>query len=428
MGIILPQFIDTIINNPNAQTSTDGVAAPRTVQTAASAAADNRSSYSQPQTRSAIVLPPSGVLDVITPGSQALGIPSNYQPAVRSAVSNTIATVLATSQSQSGSTDVDSGAYRGNVATRLFSNIRGVVSSTAPTFGVTAGSGPIANGLAVLANSAVDIGKNQVIQKYGTTLLNAQQYAVFGTAVINGFQGLFDKQPDVKQTNTINSVGQGNLPIQLPRPPGGLSLPASDSVLQNAQNLQNGVRGSFVTSSNDVQTEAAQEARGTPELHTYKVYLVSSLKTKDMFVFKSQPVIQVTETAQYSEFSPLHAPGHILSYKNSPSRSFSVSDVKLISRTAYEAQENLLLLQRLRAWVKPYFGRAQIVGTDGFKSSDVETATAEVNPGFGSVRYQTTSAVNVARTASDALRGGPGATLTKSDIAKLPPAQKANSI
>lgn len=356
MGIQLPRFIDTVLNDPNAQTSTDGVMAPRTVRTSASSAADNRSSYSQPQSRAAVVLPPPGVLDVFAPSSQTLGIPGNYQPAVRSAVGNTISTVLATSASPSGNTDVGSNQYRGNVATRLFSGIRGVISSTSPTFGVSANAGPLSNGLAVLANSAVDIGKSQVVQKYGTTILNAQQYAVFGTAVLNSFNNQYDDLPEVKQNNTIESIGQGNVPIRLPLP---TALDRSNPAQQANQALQQGVRDSFVQTSSAVINETADTPRGTPNLYTYKVYLVSTLNAKNMFMFRTQPVIQMSDTAQYSEFSPLHAPGHILSYKNSPSRSFSISDFKLISRTAAEAQENLKYLHLLRSWTKPYFGQAQ---------------------------------------------------------------------
>lgn len=353
MGIkLLPSsdlLLDTILNNPNTRTSVDGVQAPRGQQTPASTRSDNRSSYNQPQQRNAAVLPPSGVVDAITPGSQTLGIPSGYQSAVRSAVSGTIATVLQTSQSQAGNTDVGSNQYRGNVATRLFSGIRGYIASTAPTFGVDANAGPISSGLAVLANSAINIGKNAAVQKYGTAILNAQQYAVFGTAVLNSFRVQFDDLPEVKQTNTINSV---NATLS--------TTSSSDAIQQANQVTQQGIRlqppnvsepsESFVT--NSIGNE------GLPNPHTFKVYLESSLNASELFIFKTQPNISITESAQYSEFSPLHAPGHFLAYKNSPSRTFSVSDVKLISRNASEAQHNLQMLTLLRSWTKPYFGRS----------------------------------------------------------------------
>ena len=345
MGIQLPQLLDSYTNNPNTQTSTDGVMAPRIIQTAASTAYDNRSSYNQPQQRTAVVLPPSGVVDVLTPSTQTLNIPGNYQSTVRGAVSTTISSVITSSQSP-GSTDIGSNQYRGNVATRMFSGIRGVISSTAPTFGVGANAGPLSTGLAVLANSAVNAGKMFAAQKYGSTILNAQQYAVFGTAVLDSFHSQYDKLPEVQQNNAIKLIGPNLNASQAP----------TDQQQAN-QTLQQGMRLPAPVSQSTA-TESAQNNQGLPSPHTYKVYLESSLNASDIFVFRTQPTISVTESAQYTEFSPLHAPGHFLAYKNSPSRTFSVADVKLISRNASEAQENLQYLNQLRAWTKPYFGRS----------------------------------------------------------------------
>lgn len=367
MGIKLLQsselLLDTIFNNPNAQTSTDGVQAPRMQQTAATTAVDNRSSYNQPQQRNAAVSPPSGVVDAIAGSSQTLGIPSGYQSAVRGAVSGVITTVLQTSQSKTSDTDVGSNQYRGNVATRLFSGIRGFVASTAPTFGIDANAGPLSSGLAVLANSAINIGKNAAVQKYGTAILNAQQYAVFGTAVLDGFRSKFDNLPEVKQTGTIKSV------IDLI---GGST--ASDSVQQANQAMQQGIRLQPPGGSVTAVTDNSIGNEGLPHPHTYKVYLESSINASELFVFKTQPIISISESAQYSEYSPLHAPGHFLTYKNSPSRTFSITDVKLISRNASEAQDNLQYLNQLRAWTKPYFGRSQANQPSNTDYADEPTA------------------------------------------------------
>jgi hypothetical protein len=367
MGIKLLQsselLLDTILNNPNARTSTDGVQAPRIQQTAATTAVDNRSSYNQPQQRNAVVLPPSGVVDAIAGGSQSLGIPSGYQSTVRGAVSGVITTVLQTSQSQTSDTDVGSNQYRGNVATRLFSGIRGFVASTAPTFGVDANAGPLSSGLAVLANSAINIGKNAAVQKYGTAILNAQQYAVFGTAVLDSFRSKFDNLPEVKQTGTIKSV------IDLI---GGST--AVESTQQATQLLQQGIRLQPPGGSSASIANNSVGSEGLPNPHTYKVYLESSINASELFVFKTQPIISISESAQYSEFSPLHAPGHFLAYKNSPSRTFSITDVKLISRNASEAQDNLQYLNQLRAWTKPYFGRSQANQPSNTDYADEPTA------------------------------------------------------
>jgi len=60
----------------------------------------------------------------------------------------------------------------------------------------------------------------------------------------------------------------------------------------------------------------------------------------------------------------LHAPGQIQVYKNTASRSFSISDLKLISRTATEADLNMKILWQLRAWTMPRFGNSSTLSAD----------------------------------------------------------------
>jgi hypothetical protein len=367
MPLTMPNFVDTLLNNPNAQTTQDGVTGGRTAPTAASRAANNGSSYQQPMSGPAIILPPPAVTDAITPN---LGIPSGYQTAARSAVGQTIGTVIQTSRAQNGSTDVGSNQYTGNVATRLFSGIRSTISSSAPMFGVTKGSGPIANGLAVMANAAVKVGKNSMIVKYGSTLLNAQQYVEFGSAVLDSFHTQYDDQPEVKAEKAAKELGNTGLPIklppppiQLPRPPWSENIDAPSYTQAQAKFDNEQVQQSWqrvtVQAASASQNEPASDPIN-PNPYAYKVYLVSTMNSGDLFVFNAQPKIQVTEQAAYSEFSPLHAPGQILSFKNSPARAFGISDFKMISRNSIEASENLKNLHMLRGWTKPYFGRSQI--------------------------------------------------------------------
>jgi hypothetical protein len=314
-----------------------------------------------------IILPPPAVTDAVTPN---LGIPSGYQSTVRSAVGQTIGTVIQTSRAQNGSTDVGSNQYTGNVATRLFSGIRSTISSTAPMFGVTKDSGPLANGMAVMANAAVKVGKNSMIMKYGSTLLNAQQYVEFGSAVLDSFHTKYDEQPEVKANEAAKTLKNTGLPIKLPPPPIMLPRPPwSENIdaplktqveakFNNEQAQQSWQRVS-VQASSASQNEPATDPIN-PDPFAYKVYLVSTMNSGDMFVFKAQPSIQVSEQAEYSTFSPLHAPGQILSFKSSPARTFSVTEFKMISRNSIEASENLKNLHILRGWTKPYFGRSQI--------------------------------------------------------------------
>lgn len=75
------------------------------------------------------------------------------------------------------------------------------------------------------------------------------------------------------------------------------------------------------------------------------------------FVCDVTPSISETQSVNYETFDPIHGPGSILSFVNTPSRSFQVSNVKLLSRTKLEADKNLRYLNLLRSWTKPVFGR-----------------------------------------------------------------------
>lgn len=100
----------------------------------------------------------------------------------------------------------------------------------------------------------------------------------------------------------------------------------------------------------------------------FKVSLRSATK-KNIVVFDASPVVSESQTVQYDPLSIVHMPGNILAYKGTNSRTFSLSDVKLISRTPKEARKNLIRLNILRAWSKPYFG---VPGktTDNYTSVD----------------------------------------------------------
>lgn len=73
-------------------------------------------------------------------------------------------------------------------------------------------------------------------------------------------------------------------------------------------------------------------------------------------VFKVAPVVTESQAVQYQSVSPVHTPGAIQVFSGSNSRIFSVQPIKLISRNSYEAAENILTLNTIRAWTKPYFG------------------------------------------------------------------------
>jgi len=89
-----------------------------------------------------------------------------------------------------------------------------------------------------------------------------------------------------------------------------------------------------------------------------KVKLVSAQSRYRRVEFRATPQITENRNVNYTSLEPLHAPGQIQVYKNTASRSFSISDLKLISRTTKEADLNMNILWQLRAWTMPRFGNS----------------------------------------------------------------------
>lgn len=80
--------------------------------------------------------------------------------------------------------------------------------------------------------------------------------------------------------------------------------------------------------------------------------------------FDASPNISESRTVNYNALDPLHAPGQIQVYKNTSSRTFQISDVKLISRTIGEADKNLERLWALRSWCMPRFGNSSTLSKE----------------------------------------------------------------
>jgi hypothetical protein len=80
-------------------------------------------------------------------------------------------------------------------------------------------------------------------------------------------------------------------------------------------------------------------------------------------VFDAMPQIGVHYTAKYSPIDVSHLIGSYYVYDNSPSATYSISDVKLVSRNPKEAGENLKRILTLKSWTKSYFGKTENFGT-----------------------------------------------------------------
>jgi hypothetical protein len=74
-----------------------------------------------------------------------------------------------------------------------------------------------------------------------------------------------------------------------------------------------------------------------------------------LIIFDVTPTIAESRSINYNAFDPLHAPGEILKYKNTASRTWNIS-AKLVSRTIEEATKNLDNLNLIRSWAMPFYG------------------------------------------------------------------------
>jgi len=90
----------------------------------------------------------------------------------------------------------------------------------------------------------------------------------------------------------------------------------------------------------------------------YKVKLVSASQSGSSLSFDTSPIVSENRNVNYNSLEPLHAPGQIQVYKNTSSRNFQISDIKLISRTIKEADRNLRKLWLLKSWCLPRFGNS----------------------------------------------------------------------
>ena len=79
--------------------------------------------------------------------------------------------------------------------------------------------------------------------------------------------------------------------------------------------------------------------------------------------FDVTPTFSEARTAEYSPVTPVHMPGAMQIYKHTNSRQFEIG-AHLVSRNVADAIRNMESLQKLRAWLMPYFGNTDTLSTD----------------------------------------------------------------
>ena len=106
----------------------------------------------------------------------------------------------------------------------------------------------------------------------------------------------------------------------------------------------------------------------------FKVKLQNSNgNSLDRVVFDATPDLIETRNVNYKSVDIIHAPGQIMAYQNTSSRTFNISQIRLISRTPDEAERNLRNLWKLRGWTMPRFGTSTL----SFNERGQREATAD---------------------------------------------------
>ena len=98
-------------------------------------------------------------------------------------------------------------------------------------------------------------------------------------------------------------------------------------------------------------------------LKPYKTF-VSLSDGISAIVFDASPKISETGTVTYTPRNIPHLPTSLNYFESVSARTFSVSDIKFISRTNFEAEQNKKARHIIKSWSKNSFG---INNADGFK-------------------------------------------------------------
>lgn len=89
---------------------------------------------------------------------------------------------------------------------------------------------------------------------------------------------------------------------------------------------------------------------------------VRDLRRRTVF-FDVSPDVTENRNVNYKTLDPLHMPGQIYVYGGTASRTFQLSNIKLVSQTTEEATNNMQLLHQLRSWTMPYFGNSSTLSS-----------------------------------------------------------------
>jgi hypothetical protein len=124
-----------------------------------------------------------------------------------------------------------------------------------------------------------------------------------------------------------------------------------DLVKLQIEKEQSALMGS--ASATDIKNAAGVNAPSNEHLVTLKQKTAEG--TYAAVVFEVMPEIVESRTVSYESVAPSQFLGAFQKYKGTDSTTWTIN-AKLVSRTSFEATQNLFRMQTLRGWTMPYFG------------------------------------------------------------------------
>jgi hypothetical protein len=312
--------------------------------------------------------------------------------------------------------DVGTAAFKNAVTGAVFTGLRSDIIGNSAALGLaTTAVGPIVNGLTTsfvntlgssisslgtatnLASSQFSNFTQQTTAAFEQNIVSstapassdvAEPQVSFRQVEIAAQNASAESAPNAAQTELAaqNQAGSNSDQSSVVAENDNTTSPADNSDFRRSEiREQNAAevtpRDSFRQAEN--QSRAAEpvnnvaQAAAVSDPDFGKVYLVPTLSPGDKFVFKAQPRISTGDLATYTEMSPTHMPTSFTFFKGNPTRNYTITDINLFSRTFEEASENLRDLNKLRSWLKPYFGT---VGGDGGATETAEPVATTPTP------------------------------------------------
>lgn len=126
--------------------------------------------------------------------------------------------------------------------------------------------------------------------------------------------------------------------------------------IQKNVNVQSLSNASPASELNSQQQFAKSDSEGLTNKLRVRLVPINDPNDPVGVTFLASPTISENRAATWDSIQVVHHPGEILAYKTTTSRTWEITEAKLISRTSKEAAQNLALLNKIRSWVMPYYG------------------------------------------------------------------------